>query len=754
MLEQRRIERGERIASRTAAGFRFVARDRDLDRLVILIRERELVPAVPAALAAVEADVLALGTPHYCRAAPGGSECSRPARGVTREKPARWRPAARSWRWIVARSSSMLARVHARRDRPPRAARAPSCSWPFAARARARVRAGSHTRRDRQRRFGDRSAGPCDASARSGSAASQRYAADERGEQNAGRDAGDDPGEPGLAAAASGRSSRWRLLPAARCAGRVRPTAEPPLRADRAGAAAPALPRRRRPRSTPTSAAAGPSPRSPRVERVGAGVQQLVRLALFLRERAPGPFDVRARLRVGAVEEQHARPDVDRELVLAREVVVETGEQQLFDPGVAITIRRSGSEADQSEARRSCRTDRSEQSSRISRRHCHAVGAIYSAAGRALTAAWSDRNRPWRSSNRSRTSAKGAVLTWSNGSCARSAPRLAPRLLDYSSDASHNRSVLTLVGDAGAAQAGDPRRSSRRRCRAIDLRTQRGEHPRVGAVDVVPFVPIEGVTMADCVSLARDVGAAVAERFGIPMYLYEEASDNPARKNLEDIRRGEFEGLAAKMASPEWTPDFGPPRRHESAGARVIGARMPLIAYNINLNTDRLDVAKKIAGRHPPQQRRSSLCQGDGRHAGGSQHRPGVDQPDQLPEDADPPRLRPGRARSRAIRRDRPGERDRRPGSRPPRCTAPQSTTCSSNVSVRRRSSRTSSRPKQRQEYLTPVREPKEGGPDISCGPPGTHNRCVGTPQRERLSVRFLSTLQDPRAGAASVIAP
>jgi glutamate formiminotransferase len=101
--------------------------------------------------------------------------------------------------------------------------------------------------------------------------------------------------------------------------------------------------------------------------------------------------------------------------------------------------------------------------------------------------------------------------------------------------------------------------------------------------------------MADCVALAKKVGAAVADRFGVPVYLYEEASANPARKNLEDIRRGEFEGLPAKMASAGWTPDFGPSSPHVSAGASVIGARMPLIAYNINLNTDRVDVAKKIA---------------------------------------------------------------------------------------------------------------------------------------------------------------
>ena len=168
------------------------------------------------------------------------------------------------------------------------------------------------------------------------------------------------------------------------------------------------------------------------------------------------------------------------------------------------------------------------------------------------------------------------------------------RLLDYSSDASHNRSVFTLAGDAAAVKSA-VLAMYERAVAAIDLRTHQGEHPRLGAIDVVPFVPIEGVSMADCVALAKEVGAEVAQRFGVPVYLYEDASPNPARKNLEDIRRGEFEGLAAKMASAGWAPDFGPSAPHESAGASVVGARMPLIAYNINLNTDRLDVAKKIA---------------------------------------------------------------------------------------------------------------------------------------------------------------
>jgi glutamate formiminotransferase len=168
------------------------------------------------------------------------------------------------------------------------------------------------------------------------------------------------------------------------------------------------------------------------------------------------------------------------------------------------------------------------------------------------------------------------------------------RLLDHSSDASHNRSVFTLAGDAEGVRNA-VLALAERAVADIDLRTHRGEHPRLGAVDVVPFVPIEGVTMMECVELARQVGAEIARRFNVPVFLYEEASMNPARKNLEDIRRGEFEGLAGKMRAPEWAPDFGPATPHPSAGATVVGARMPLIAYNINLATDRLDVAKKIA---------------------------------------------------------------------------------------------------------------------------------------------------------------
>jgi glutamate formiminotransferase len=168
------------------------------------------------------------------------------------------------------------------------------------------------------------------------------------------------------------------------------------------------------------------------------------------------------------------------------------------------------------------------------------------------------------------------------------------RVLDVSSDADHNRSVLTLAGDEAALREGVLALFAVA-LEHIDLRQHQGEHPRLGAVDVVPFIPIEGATMADCVALARSVGEAVAERFGVPIFLYEDAATAPHRRNLEDVRRGEFEGLAKKMADPLWAPDFGPAGPHGSAGASVVGARMPLIAYNINLGTPDLEIARRIA---------------------------------------------------------------------------------------------------------------------------------------------------------------
>jgi glutamate formiminotransferase len=168
-------------------------------------------------------------------------------------------------------------------------------------------------------------------------------------------------------------------------------------------------------------------------------------------------------------------------------------------------------------------------------------------------------------------------------------------LLDVSSDSDHNRSVLTLAGsprDVRSAVLALVAACVER----IDLRTHRGAHPRMGAVDVVPLVPIRGFTMPECVALARDLGAAIAERHGLPVYLYEKAAAVPARRNLAEIRKGEFEGFPAKIADPAWRPDFGPDRVHPTAGCVAVGAREFLIAYNINLASADLSLAKSIAG--------------------------------------------------------------------------------------------------------------------------------------------------------------
>lgn len=176
------------------------------------------------------------------------------------------------------------------------------------------------------------------------------------------------------------------------------------------------------------------------------------------------------------------------------------------------------------------------------------------------------------------------------------AVRAAPgvRLLDVSSDSSHNRSVLTFVGDAEGVRAGVSALFDASIPR-IDLTRHKGEHPRMGAVDVVPFIPIRGATVEDCVALSREVGAEIAARHGIPVYLYEDSASSEARRNLAEIRKGEFEGFGEKMKDPRWSPDFGPARPHPTAGAVAVGARPPLIAYNINLGTRDMKVADTIA---------------------------------------------------------------------------------------------------------------------------------------------------------------
>lgn len=170
------------------------------------------------------------------------------------------------------------------------------------------------------------------------------------------------------------------------------------------------------------------------------------------------------------------------------------------------------------------------------------------------------------------------------------------KLLDYSADRDHNRMVVTAVGEPEALKAAVVEAIGVA-VEVIDLRVHTGEHPRIGAADVVPFIPVRGVTMEEAVELSKDVAREVAQRYGLPVYLYERSASAPHRTNLADVRKGQFEGLADKMLTPEWKPDFGPDSPHPTAGAAVIGARMYLIAYNVNLNTDRLDIAKAIARR-------------------------------------------------------------------------------------------------------------------------------------------------------------
>src|SRR5437868_1504180 len=168
------------------------------------------------------------------------------------------------------------------------------------------------------------------------------------------------------------------------------------------------------------------------------------------------------------------------------------------------------------------------------------------------------------------------------------------RLLDVSSDASHNRSVLTFVGDPASLKAA-VRGLFAAALERIDLRKHTGEHPRMGAVDVVPFIPIRGASVEQCVALAREVGEEVAERFGIPVYLYEDSASAEHRRNLAEVRKGQFEGFAEKMKDARWAPDFGPLQPHPSAGAVAIGARPFLVAYNVNLGTSDLAIADRIA---------------------------------------------------------------------------------------------------------------------------------------------------------------
>jgi glutamate formiminotransferase / 5-formyltetrahydrofolate cyclo-ligase len=169
-------------------------------------------------------------------------------------------------------------------------------------------------------------------------------------------------------------------------------------------------------------------------------------------------------------------------------------------------------------------------------------------------------------------------------------------LLDRTSDASHNRSVLTIAGEADPVSEALERLVARA-IREIDMDEHSGEHPRIGAVDVVPFVPLGETTLEECIEYARRFGRRVAQRFDLPVYLYAAAATRSDRVKLADVRRGQYEGLRAEIDQPGREPDFGPARIHPSAGAIAVGARPFLIAYNINLDSDDVELARRIARR-------------------------------------------------------------------------------------------------------------------------------------------------------------
>lgn len=168
------------------------------------------------------------------------------------------------------------------------------------------------------------------------------------------------------------------------------------------------------------------------------------------------------------------------------------------------------------------------------------------------------------------------------------------KLLDYSNDTDHNRLVVTVVGEPEALKDA-LLEAIGQAVELIDLTKHTGQHPRMGAVDVVPFIPIRGCTMEEAIALSKEVAGKVSSLYNLPVFLYEKSASAPHRENLAAIRKGEFEGMAEKIKLPEWKPDFGPAERHPTAGTVAIGARMPLVAYNVNLGTDNLAIADSIA---------------------------------------------------------------------------------------------------------------------------------------------------------------
>ncbi|MCX7903427.1 MAG: glutamate formimidoyltransferase [Caloramator sp.] len=168
------------------------------------------------------------------------------------------------------------------------------------------------------------------------------------------------------------------------------------------------------------------------------------------------------------------------------------------------------------------------------------------------------------------------------------------KLLDYSRDVDHNRVVVTVVGEPQAVKEA-MLEAMGVAIEVIDMRSHKGEHPRMGAVDVVPFIPVKNMTMTEAVELSKEFAREASERYNLPIFLYEKSATSPDRENLANIRKGEFEGMFEKIKQPEWKPDFGPAEVHPTAGVTAVGARMPLVAFNVNLGTNNIEIANKIA---------------------------------------------------------------------------------------------------------------------------------------------------------------
>lgn len=169
-------------------------------------------------------------------------------------------------------------------------------------------------------------------------------------------------------------------------------------------------------------------------------------------------------------------------------------------------------------------------------------------------------------------------------------------LLDWSHDEDHNRMVVTLVGEPEALKT-SVIEAVKIAVKKIDLNHHTGQHPRMGAVDVIPFVPVKGVTQEEAIELSKEVGKIIGEEIGIPVFLYEDSATAPERQNLAKVRKGQFEGMKEKIHEPEWHPDFGPSDIHPTAGVVAVGARMFLVAYNVNLDDPNVDHATAIAKR-------------------------------------------------------------------------------------------------------------------------------------------------------------